>query len=229
MGAGVRLASWKSCDRKPISTRRSSVAARRGAGGGATAGATIELCAVEGFASGLVVEVAGAVGCMGGDAAGDDGGAIDVGWLAGAGAWASCVGAGVGSTRGASSDDRTGLAFAVNARCDCEAKRLADAVGAGGDFAAVEGFGDRAANMAVAFAGARLPGARAASLADGVDFGFVRAIGGNGAMSGLRFGSASGAPLAFALPAAVSATRSSVAAGSGSGAGFSAATDAGAS
>jgi len=88
------------------------------------------------------------------------------------------------ATRAASSDDRTGLAFAVgNERCDREARRLADADG--GDFAAVNGFGDRAADIAVEFAGARLPGARAASFADGIDFGFVREIGGNGAASSL--------------------------------------------
>src|SRR6185436_6638278 len=103
-----------------------------------------------------------------------------------------------------SSDDRTGLAIAVgNARCDCEATRLGGANGTCGGFVADEGFGDRAANAAGAFAGDRLPGARAASLGDGIDFGFVRELGGNGAVSSLRVACAFGAPLASALRVAV--------------------------
>jgi hypothetical protein len=67
-------------------------------------------------------------------------------------------------------------------------------------------------------------------LGDGIDFGFVRELGGNGAVSSLRVACAFGAPLASALRVAVgSVTRSSVAAGCGSGAGFAAATDAGGS
>ena len=110
--------------------------------------AAVDSCAGEG---------AGNVPFAGLDCAGDDGEAIAAGGLAGAVAWASSVGAGVGSTRDASSDARAGPAFAVGS-VRCEATRLVDAKGAGGNFATGDAFGGRAADTAVEFNGIRLPG-----------------------------------------------------------------------